>query len=329
MTKPQSQKSTNQQFRPTQFCCKSTNQNFKPITNHAWNHTVPGAQVQKPIPQRNSVHDTPTSTSHRESKRGQRFQHHAEINVKNNETNDRNASGDNDEYLSHLKFLKRQHQQNIQKTTMSPSHMQPRAPHLSRPRKTKARPLEELNIRHLIGQQRRLQAAKLIKHDAIVETQAQFFTALRNLYTWPLDQLTLAPISEVRTFWDANLLQAKQCAIRAEKIDPNHFGQLRYDIMYEVVLLESYRVEDFMETFTHYRNLIGTVKPEEETYCDDTMLSFFDEVQMNIIMDLTPTWIEDNKRPPLTWYSFLSHEPSRNSNTTLPESRILAPEYYD
>jgi hypothetical protein len=163
-------KSTNHKFRPTQSCCKSTNKDFKPITNHAWNHTVPGAQVQKPVPQRAVVHNARASTSHAENQQGQRLRHNAERHGKNYETNDRKDNCDHDEYLSHLKFLKHQHQQDIQKPTMKASSTTCRAPFLSRPHMTKIRGIEERNIRLLIGKQRKLQAAKLIKHDAIIET---------------------------------------------------------------------------------------------------------------------------------------------------------------
>ena len=315
----QNRKVTNHKNRPTQFCCKSPRENFRPITNHAWQHTVPSHQVLKPVPRRGFVANTKASTSHGQNDRG----HHRHQDYTPDDSN-------NDEYLSQLKFLKHQHQQNIHKTMKVPGSTQSRNPLHPRPHKVKVRSLEERNIRLLIGEQRKLQAAKLIKHDAIIETQAQFFDALRRLYTWPLDQLTLAPISEVRTFWDASLLQARRCAYRAGKIDPNHCGHLRYDIMCEIVKLEHFRINEFVSTFEHFRDLIytGDITAADENYCDDTMLSYLDPVQTNVILDITPTWIEETRRPPLTWYSFLTSEVPTHKEVQL-EDRLLAPEYYD
>jgi hypothetical protein len=225
-----------------------------------------------------------------------------------------------DEYLSQLQILTNQKDLN---PTMKMPNSTKRIPVFSR---VKARSLEERNIRLLIDDQRRLQRAKLSKRDAIIEIQALFFNALRHLYTWPLDRLTFASIDKVRAYWTKHLTEAQRLAYRAETIDPNHFGHLRYDIMIEIVKLENYRINDFLAHFDHIRNLIKSddASMDDETLLDDTILANFDWIQTNVILDVTPQWIEEARRPPLTWYGFI--EPVRPS---YPEERLLAPEYYD
>jgi hypothetical protein len=208
-----------------------------------------------------------------------------------------------------------------------------RAAVFTTPHTTKAvNNLEKRNIRLLIGEQRRSQHAKIAKRDAIIDVQAQFFDNLRQLYTWPLDQLTFAQTSQVRTFWESHLNNARRCAYRAETIDPNHYGHLRYDIMCEIVKLETRRLNEFLSTFDHYRDLIYTndITKEDESNCDDIMLSYFDQTQTNVILAITPSWIEEARRPPLTWYGFLAPPRNHGFMADLPrEDRILAPEYYD
>ncbi len=169
----------------------------------------------------------------------------------------------------------------------------------------KAHQLEERNIRLLIGEQRRLQQAKLLKRDAIIDIQAHFFNALQHLYSWPIDRLIFASIDKVRAYWTKHLNEAQRLAYRAETIDPNHHGHLRYDIMSEIVKLESCRINDFLAHSDHLRNLINNEDTgiEDETMLDDTLLSHFDQVQTNVILDITPTWIMEARRPPLTWYA--------------------------
>ncbi len=63
------------------------------------------------------------------------------------------------------------------------------------------------------------------------------------------------------------------------------------------------------------------------------MLAHFDTIQANVILDIAPQWVEESRRPPLTWYTFLSPSkfafaPYRTEEDVINE-RILAPEYYD
>ena len=148
---------------------------------------------------------------------------------------------------------------------------------VGRPRAREHHPLvEQENIKKLIGAQRSRQQAQIAKRDAIIAVQSQFFTALRNLYTWPLDSLILANIIEVRDFWELQLQTAKQCSYRAETIDPNHYGELRYDIMAEIVKLESCRITEFLAAFQHYHDFMHSGDTSNELECDNQMLSFFD-----------------------------------------------------
>ena len=172
----------------------------------------------------------------------------------------------------------------------------------------------------------------MIKRDALVEVQAQFFDHLKHLYTWPLDNLTFAHASKAREFWALHLREAERCAYRAENIDPNHYGHLRYDIMCEIVNLETQRIKEFLTTFNHYGDLIYTndVTVDDETYCDNTLLSYFDQVQTNVVLKITPPWDIEARRPPLTWYGFLT--PARKysfMDNSEDDERLLAPEYYD
>ena len=100
--------------------------------------------------------------------------------------------------------------------------------------------------------------------------------------------------------------------------------------MCEIVKLENFRINEFVATFEHFRDIIytGDITAADENYCDDTMLSYLDPVQTNVILDTTPTWIEETRRPPLTWYSFLTSEVPTHKEIQL-EDRLPAPEYYD
>ena len=80
-----------------------------------------------------------------------------------------------DEYLSQLQKLSEQ-QQDIQKMKPPSSTKSRRNPIISRPKKLKATSLEERNIKLLIGEQRRLHNAKMLKRDALIDVQAQFST---------------------------------------------------------------------------------------------------------------------------------------------------------
>jgi hypothetical protein len=140
-----------------------------------------------------------------------------------------------------------------------------------------------------------------------------------------LDSLILADIIEVRDFWELQLQTAKQCSYRAETIDPNHYGELRYDIMAEIVKLESCRITEFLAAFQHYHDFMHSGDTSNELECDNQMLLFFDPTQTNVILSITPKWIEEAHRPPLTWYAFLIHQTPEE----VIKHRILAPEYYD
>ena len=135
----------------------------------------------------------------------------------------------------------------------------------------------------------------------------------------------MADITEVRVFWELQLLTAKQCAYRAETIDPNHYGELRYDIMAEIVKLESCRITEFLAAFEHYQGFIRSGNITDEQECDNHILPFFDPTQTNVIQAITPRWIAEARRPPLTWYAFLTHQTPEE----ITKERILAPEYYD
>jgi hypothetical protein len=102
--------------------------------------------------------------------------------------------------------------------------------------------------------------------------------------------------------------------------------------MCEIVKLETRRLNEFLSTFDRDRALIYTkdITDADESYCDDTMLSHFDQTQTNVILVITPQWIEEARRPPLTWYGFLAPPRNLGFMAELPrEDRILAPKYYD
>ena len=149
-----------------------------------------------------------------------------------------------------------------------------------------------------------------------------------------MDSLILANIIEVKDFWNLQLQTARTCSYKAETIDPNHNGELRYDIMAEIVKLESIRINDFMHTFQHYHDAMHQEGDITDHFrCDNEMLAHFDTIQANVILDIPPQWIEESRRPPLTWYTFLSPSkfavsPYRTQDDVIKE-RILAPEYYD
>jgi hypothetical protein len=321
---------TNHDYSPTQKCCKSATKHYKPIKNHAWHNTVPEYTVAQRGQPRN-VANTRRSTSH-----AQRSQRSKKCNQEINERADTD-----DRYLSHLKSLTdQQHKQNIMKT---PSIMKKQRNPVSKTTKSPYKStrvqyltpalLEQSNIKLLIGEQRIRHEAKLRKHDAMVVVEKQFFTALRNLYTWPMNSLILANIQEVQEFWELHLTKARNCSYKAETIDPNG-GVLRYDIMFEIVNLESIRIGDFMNTFQKYHRTVqqdGDIT--DHSRCDNEMLAHFDTIQANVILDIAPLWVMESRRPPLTWYTFLSPSkfafaPYRTEEDVLNE-RILAPEYYD
>jgi hypothetical protein len=191
----------------------------------------------------------------------------------------------------------------------------------SRPASTKTSSLEERNIRMLIEDVHRINKNRVIKRDALLEVQAHFFDHLEQLYTWPLDNFTFAQASKAQEYWDRHLREAERCAYRAETIDPDHYGHLRYDVMCEIVNLESKRIREFMTSFHHYREMIyaDAVQMDNETYCDDIFLSYLDKIQSNVIQKVIPAWVTEARRPPLTWYGFLHKI----------DERLLAPEYYD
>ena len=103
--------------------------------------------------------------------------------------------------------------------------------------------------------------------------------------------------------------------------------------MCEIVTLENRRINDFLSTFEHYREIIYTedITDDDEGYCDQTMLAYLDPIQTDVALSRPPQWIEQAKRPPLTWYGFLApdREPTFLSSSIPRDERILAPEYYD
>ena len=75
----------------------------------------------------------------------------------------------------------------------------------------------------------------------------------------------------------------------------------------------------------HYHDLMHTGDVADELQCDNQMLTFFDPIQTSVILAIPPQWIEEARRPPLTWYAFLS----RQAPDAVTKCRILAPEYYE
>jgi hypothetical protein len=105
--------------------------------------------------------------------------------------------------------------------------------------------------------------------------------------------------------------------------------------MIEIISLETRRINEFLAVFDHYQTLIHTNDinkddPEDEYYCNRTMLSYLDQLQTNVVLSKPPRWVEEARRPPLTWYGFLSPERRPNFLEILPrEQQILSPEYYE
>jgi hypothetical protein len=297
--------------------------NFWPTKNHARHYTVPNyhnAHVAHPRTTNNvhNAHDSNSRARPNQRSKPRRY----------------DRSDTDNRYLSHLKSLTTQ--QGNMKTPSIIKKMRNPIAKTDRPTPHKMSSqykdvkyltpalLEQRNIKLLIGEQRLRHQAKLHKRDAIIAVQTQFFSALRNLYTWPLDSLIMANIIEVRDFWELQLQTAKNCSYRAETIDPNHYGELRYDIMAEIVKLESIRITEFLETFQHFHDLMHDGDITDELRCDDQMLAFFTPTQTNVILAIPPQWIEETRRPPLTWYASLSQ-----SKAIKVEGRILAPDYYE
>jgi hypothetical protein len=181
----------------------------------------------------------------------------------------------------------------------------------------------------MIRTEQRHRAAKLAQRDAIVTVQAQFFDAIEQLYKWPADKLTFASSIDLLDAWSVNLTEARRCAYRAETIDPNHFGHLHYAIMSEIVMLESRRIQEFLQSFDHYKAIIcdDDIIDDDENYCNAEMLSYLNQIETNVVLDLVPQWVTEARRPPLTWYGFLSRH-SELAKTPPKLDRILAPEYY-
>ena len=148
------------------------------------------------------------------------------------------------------------------------------------------------------------------------------------MYSWPTNRLIFACADELREYWATHLEAARRCAYRAENIDPDNHGQIRYDIMVEIVKLESIRIEEFLLAFTLFRSYLqaNDMSETEEIFLDNRMLSYFNPVQCNVIMDITPHWIEEARRPPLTWYG---HNVRRNYPDPAIEERLLDPVYYE
>ena len=255
----------------------------------------------------------------------------AQPNLERHDSQQTNCMGirkqQDDEHLSQLKLLSKQHLQHTKMKAPS-SYTNSRNPLLARPNKAKERKTEEHNIRILIAAQRRQQQAKLHKRDALVEVNAEFFNALEHVYSWPTNRLIFACATELRKYWTTHLETARRCAYRAENIDPDNHGQIRYDIMVEIVKLETIRIEEFILAFSLFRSFLqeNDMSETDETFLDDRMLSYFNPVQCNVIMDITPQWIEQARRPPLTWYG---HNVRRNYPDPAIEDRLLDPVYYE
>ena len=307
---------------------KKNSKQFQPIREHAWENQAPYHIIAPD--KNNNVANTCSPTCHETPQLSRAGTHDMKSN-----------GASQDQYLSQLKFFTHHHEANQNFHTMKAptssilKKMQnPVAKTRSVPHKLSSshgdvkyltpQLLEQANIKALISAQRSRKMAQHAKRDAIIAVQEQFFTALKNLYSWPADSLILADINEVRNFWEHQLLTAKQCAYRAETIDPNHYGELRYDIMAEIVKLESCRITEFLEALQHYQGFINSGDMTDERECDNVILSFLDQTQTNVIHDTTPQWISDARRPPLTWYALLTHQ----SPAKITE-RILAPDYYD
>jgi hypothetical protein len=173
-----------------------------------------------------------------------------------------------------------------------------------------------------------MQTSRLVKRDALVAVNTEFFNALEHVYTWPSSRLIFACADELRDYWEAHLETARRCAYRAENIDPDNHGQIRYDIMVEIVKLETIRIEEFLSAFLQFRTFLqdNDMSETDETFPDDRMLSYFNPIQCNVIMDIIPNWIEEARRPPLTWYGLQVR--ARYPDPAI-EDRMLDRAYYE
>jgi hypothetical protein len=149
---------------------------------------------------------------------------------------------------THFLVPPQQHKHEIE---MGPSKYSQRSTKivLSSQTSTKAHTAAERQVRVILRNER-YQQHFLAKREAVIDVQTQFFSALRHLYTWPMDQLTFAATDEVRDHWYGNLEEARKCAYRAESIDPNYSGPIRYDTMCEIVRLENQRINEFYRLLT-------------------------------------------------------------------------------
>jgi hypothetical protein len=68
---------------------------------------------------------------------------------------------------------------------------------------------------------------------------------------------------------------------------------------------------------------------EDISYCDQVILSEFDQLQTNVALSIPPQWIEEARRPPLTWYGFLPPLNLHEDFMEGPPPRLLAPDYYE
>ena len=94
--------------------------------------------------------------------------------------------------------------------------------------------------------------------------------------------------------------------------------------MAKIVQLEERRLNGFLSKFEFLQeDICNETANLEEKECDDHMIARFNDIETDVILSILPPWIEETKRPPLTWYSFLAPDSKFN-----PE-RILAPEYYN
>jgi hypothetical protein len=190
------------------------------------------------------------------------------------------------------------------------------------PNTTKSCGGDRRNIQFLISDQHRNHNAKMAKRDALVKTQAAFFDAIQYLYTWPSEHLAFATGIHVKDFWEHHLDAARQCAYKAETIDPNQSGSIRYDIMAEIVKLEEHRLNGFLTKFENLQQELCNENDNlDEKECDQHMIDRLNDIETDVILSVLPKWIAETRRPPLTWYSFLETENFNND-------RILAPEYY-
>ena len=148
------------------------------------------------------------------------------------------------------------------------------------------------NIQLLISDQHRNHNAKMQKRDALVKTQAAFFDAIQYLYTWPSEHLAFATGIDIKDFWEHHLDAARQCAYKAETIDPNQSGTFRYEIMAEIVKLEERRLNGFLTKFENLQQEICNKNANlEEKEGDDHMIDRLNDVETDVILSVLPTWI--------------------------------------